>query len=64
MTDLTIFEQDGNVYTVLSHSMPIKELAKETARGIKEMGKIPRAKMKVVTKLEFMKMPFKSPKLI
>ena len=58
---VTIFEQDGTVYTVLSHSMPAKELAKETAKEIRAMATIPRSQMKVVTISEFMQMPFACP---
>lgn len=61
MADVTIFEQDGKVYCALSHSMPTKELAKETAKGIREMAKIPRGKMRVVSVEEFKKMPFEEP---
>lgn len=61
MADCTIFEQDGNVYCVLSHAMPAKDLAKETAKEIRYMPKIPRARMRVVTADEFRKMPFKKP---
>ena len=61
-TDLcTIFEQDGNVYCVISHDMLVKDLAKETAQEIRYMPKIPRAQMRVVTVAEFRKMPFKRP---
>lgn len=59
--DVTIFEQDGKVYTVLSHQMPTKDLAKETASGIRYMAKIPRAKMRVVGIEEFRNMPFGKP---
>lgn len=61
MPDVTIFEQDGKVYTAISHSMPVRDLAKETARGIREMGKIPRAKMRVVSREEFATIPFAEP---
>jgi len=61
LSDVTIFEQDGKAYCALSHSMPTKELAKETARGIREMAKIPRGKMRVVSVEEFKKMPFEAP---
>ena len=64
MADVIIFEQDGNVYTALSQSMPVKELAKETAREIRAMAGIPRSKMRVVTVEEFKAMPFKKPKLV
>jgi uncharacterized Zn finger protein (UPF0148 family) len=62
MSDTTIFEQDGVVYCALCHSMPTKDLARETAREIREMAKVPRAKMKVVSTEEFRKMPFGKPK--
>lgn len=62
MADVTIFEQDGNVYSVLSHSMPTKELAKETAQEIRYMEKIPRSKMRVVSVEEMKAMPFTEPK--
>lgn len=58
---VTIFEQDGRIYTVLSHSMPAKDLAKETAKGIRDMPNIPRARMRVVTIEGFMQMPFEKP---
>ena len=61
MADVTIFEQDGNVYAALSHIMPLNELAKDTAKEIKEMAKIPRAKMRVVTIEEFKAMPWGKP---
>ncbi len=54
----TIFEQDGVVYCALSHSMPVKDLAKETAKEIRYMAKIPRAKMRTATVDEIRKMPF------
>ena len=57
----TIFEQDGKVYCVMSHDMPVKDLALETGRGIRAMAKIPRARMRVVTTEEFKAMPFGSP---
>ncbi len=57
----TIFEQDGKVYCVLSHSMPSKDLAKYTAQEIRAMAKIPRAQMRVVTVEEFKAMPFGKP---
>ena len=59
--DVTIFEQDGKVYTVLSHEMPVKDLAKETAGGIRYMAKIPRAKMRVISIEAFRSMPFGKP---
>ncbi len=64
MADVTIFEQDGNVYTALSQSMPTKHLAKMTAQEIRYMEKIPRSKMRVVSVEEFKAMPFKKPKLV
>lgn len=61
-TDLcTIFEQDGNMYCVISHDMSAKDRAKMTAQEIRYLPKIPRAQMRVVTVAEFRKMPFKSP---
>ena len=54
----TIFEQDG---VVLSHSMPAKDLAKETAREIRYMAKIPRAVMRTATIEEIRKMRFGRP---
>ena len=60
-TEATIFEQDGKVYAVLSHSMPLRDLAKETAKEIRYMAKIPRAKMRVVSVEEFKQMPFGRP---
>ena len=62
MGNITIFEQDGKVYTALSHMMPVGDLARETARGIRLMPKIPRSQMRVITKEEFNKMPFEEPK--
>jgi len=62
MADTTIFEQDGVVYLALSHAMLPKYLAKETAKGIREMAKIPRARMRVVPVEEVKKMPFGEPK--
>jgi hypothetical protein len=62
MSDTTIFEQDGVVYCALCHSMPTKDLARETARGIREMTTIPRARMRVVPVEEVRKMPFGKPK--
>ena len=58
----TIFEQDGVVYCALSHSMPAKDLAKETAREIRYMAKIPRAVMRTATVGEIRKMKFGGPK--
>lgn len=63
MGDVTIFEQDGKVYRALSHTMPVKDLARETACGIREVAKIPRAKMKVVSVEEFKSMPFEAPQI-
>lgn len=62
MGDVTIFEQDGKVYRALSHTMPVKDLARETACGIREAAKIPGAKMKTVSLEEFKSMPFGEPK--
>lgn len=62
MSDTTIFEQDGIVYLALCHSMPPSHLAKETAKGIREMARIPRARMGVVSVEEVRKMPFGVPK--
>ena len=53
MSDVIIFEQDGNVYAALSHTMGAKELAKDTAEEIRYMPKVPRAKMRVVSIEEF-----------
>ena len=61
MDSVTIFEQDGAVYTALSHKMPSNALAKETAREIRAMSKIPRATMKVISREEFQQMVFKAP---
>lgn len=58
MGDVTIFEQDGKVYCVLSHAMPTKDLASETARQIRAMAKIPRARMRVVSDEEARTLPF------
>ena len=63
MGDVTIFEQDGKVYCALSHTMPVRDLAKETAHGIREAAKIPRAKMKVVSIEEFKSLPFEAPRI-
>jgi len=62
MADTTIFEQDGVVYLALSHGMLPKYLAKETAKGIREMARIPRARMRVVSLEEAKMMPFGEPK--
>ena len=62
MGDVTIFEQDGVAYCLLSHLMPTRDLAKETAKAIRDMPKIPRAKMRVVDVEEARKMPLGSPK--
>ena len=59
---VTIFEQDGLVYTVMSHAMPAKDLAKETAKAIRYMPKIPRSQMRIVSIEEFKQMPFEAPK--
>ena len=60
--DCTVFEQDGKVYCVICHTMPTKDRARETAKAIREMAKIPRARMRVVTREEFGVMPFGEPK--
>ena len=60
-TDITIFEQDGNVYCAISHHMPVQELAKNTAEAIRHMPNVPRSQMKVVTPEEFRKMPWAKP---
>lgn len=57
----TIFEQDGKVYTVISHAMPTRELAKHVGAGIRRMVKIPRANMRTVTIDQFKTMPFGKP---
>ena len=64
MTDATIFVQDGIVYAALSHEMPTKDLAKETAAEIRWMAKVPRAKMLVCDVEEVRKMPFGKPKKV
>ena len=64
MNDVTIFEQDGNVYAALSDTMGAKELAKDTAEEIRYMPKIPRAKMRVVSVEEFRKLPWVKPKKV
>ena len=61
MSEITIFEQDGKVYTAISHTMPVRELAKNTAKEIRYMPKVPRAKMRVVSKDEFRKLPWGKP---
>lgn len=61
MSDITIFEQDGKVYTAISNTMPAKELAKNIAKEIRHMPKIPRARMRVVTKEECLKLPWGTP---
>ena len=61
MSDVTIFEQDGKVYCVFSHNMPVKDLSRETGKEIRQMDKVPRARMRVVTIEEFRNMPFGKP---
>lgn len=62
MSDCTIFTQDGIVYCALSHLMPARDLARETAREIRYMSKIPRARMMVCPVEEVREMKFDSPK--
>ena len=59
--DVTIFEQDGKVYVALSHGMPSKELAKETAKCIRQMAKVPRSRMRVVNLEEAKHLEFATP---
>jgi hypothetical protein len=60
--DVTIFEQDGKVYAAFSHRMPSSDLAKQTAKAIREMPNIPRARMRVVSTDEVRNLPFATPK--
>lgn len=61
MGDSTIFEQDGKVYIALSHAMPPKDLATETAKAIRGMRYIKGARMRVVSAEELRSMPLSSP---
>src|SRR3972149_11991639 len=61
MSDVTIFEQDGYPYLVLSHKMPLKELARETAKAIRGMVHIARSRMRVVPREELRTMNLKTP---
>jgi len=63
-TEGTVFEQDGKAYFVISHTMPPRELAKYIAKGIREMPKIPRARMRILPTEEIRKMPFEKPSKI
>ena len=62
--DVTIFEQDGVVYCVISHDMPVKTLAKEIAKEIRCLDTVPRARMRVVSVEEFKAMPLAMPKKV
>ncbi len=57
----TIFEQDGKVYAVCSHSVPARDLAKFISTELRYMAKIPRAQMRVVTTEVVRQMPFGKP---
>ena len=57
----TIFEQDGKVYAICSHCVPIRDLSKFISSELRYMAKIPRAQMRVVTTEEFKNMPFGKP---
>ena len=58
----TIFEQDGKVYAICSHNMPLRDLSRFISTELRYMEKFPRARMRIITTEEFQKMPFGKPK--
>jgi hypothetical protein len=60
--DVTVFEQDGKAYAAISHRLSAPELAKNIAKEIRYMPRVPRAKMRVVSVEQFKAMPFGKPK--
>ena len=57
----TIFEQDGVAWAVLCHTMPTKDLARETAKLIRESAAVPRSRMRVVTRAELHDIGIRTP---
>ena len=61
--DSTIFEQDGTAYfAIVMNPNHARDTAKEIAKQIRYMAKIPRARMRVVSGEEVRAIPFGSPK--